>query len=560
MKAGKKETKPKTVSYGKYGYLFIAPFFIVYLVFSLWPMINTFYYSMFEYTTRNLRTTITFTGLQNYLNVLGIADGEQGYFLKYLGNTLRLWLLNFVPQILLSLLAAAWLTNNRAKLKARGFYKVVLYMPNIITAASISLLFCALLSKYGPIMSTLRSLGWISQNADIMMSKWGTGISISMIQVWMWYGNTMLLLIAGIIGISPDIYEAAELDGATGRQQFFSITLPLLKPVMLYVLVTSAIGGLQLFDIPALFNVGQGTGYVGGPNDTSTTVTMYIMRLHNTDTGRAAAVSVLLFICTLIISLIPFYLMFVNATRTSTQVQSGISLLFGSNLKNNIANFDKSQQGLGVTVLQSMFNSFKVAVPFTVLSVYFSSMTAYGIHNYSFKGRKAAWAFIMGVMMVPTQVFAIGFYQFMMKLNLLDTYWPLIIPGITTPAVVFFMKQYMEGALSPELVEAARIDGCGEIRIFNTIVVPLMKPAIATQAIFQFVASWNNLFMPTLIISSSEKKTLTMFVQMLTSESFRTDYGVVFLGLSITILPMLVMYFLLSRFIVEGVSLGGVKG
>ena len=122
------------------------------------------------------------------------------------------------------------------------------------------------------------------------------------------------------------------------------------------------------------------------------------------------------------------------------------------------------------------------------------------------------------------------------------------------------LYETVHGALSPELVEAARIDGCGEIRIFNTIVVPLMKPAIATQAIFQFVASWNNLFMPTLIISSSEKKTLTMFVQMLTSESFRTDYGVVFLGLSITILPMLVMYFLLSRFIVEGVSLGGVKG
>ena len=156
MKAGKKETKPKTVSYGKYGYLFIAPFFIVYLVFSLWPLINTFYYSMFEYTTRNLRTTITFTGLQNYLNVLGIADGEQGYFLKYLGNTLRLWLLNFVPQILLSLLAAAWLTNNRAKLKARGFYKVVLYMPNIITAASISLL-CPLKQVWSDHVDTAQS-------------------------------------------------------------------------------------------------------------------------------------------------------------------------------------------------------------------------------------------------------------------------------------------------------------------------------------------------------------------------------------------------------------------
>ena len=306
MKEGGKALKQKTVSYRKYGYLFIAPFFLVYLIFSLWPLLNTFYYSLFEYTTRNLHTTITFTGLQNYKNVLGLADGEKGYFLTYMGNTLRMWLCNFVPQMLLSMLAAVWLTNNRAKLRARGFYKVVLYMPNIITAASISLLFCALLSKYGPIMSTLRSMGVVSQSTDIMMSKWGTSISISLIQVWMWYGNTMLLLIAGIIGISPSIYEAAELDGAHGRQQFFSITLPLLKPVMLYVLVTSAIGGLQLFDIPALFNVGQGAGYMGGPNDTSTTVTMYIMRLHNTDTGRAAAVSVLLFLCTLVISLIFF--------------------------------------------------------------------------------------------------------------------------------------------------------------------------------------------------------------------------------------------------------------
>ena len=305
MKAGKKETKPKTVSYGKYGYLFIAPFFIVYLVFSLWPLINTFYYSMFEYTTRNLRTTITFTGLQNYLNVLGIADGEQGYFLKYLGNTLRLWLLNFVPQILLSLLAAAWLTNNRAKLKARGFYKVVLYMPNIITAASISLLFCALLSKYGPIMSTLRSLGWISQNADIMMSKWGTGISISMIQVWMWYGNTTLILIAGMMGINPSLYEAAEIDGANGGQMFFKITLPLLKPILLYTLVTSAVGGIQMYDIPSLFNV-NGSSMSGGPNDSTTTMSMYIMRLYSTDVGRAAAISVMMFIITLIISILLF--------------------------------------------------------------------------------------------------------------------------------------------------------------------------------------------------------------------------------------------------------------
>lgn len=266
---------------------------------------------------------------------------------------------------------------------------------------------------------------------------------------------------------------------------------------------------------------------------------------------------IMIFLC--IVSLFPFYMMFVNATRTSNQIKAGISLIFGSNLLENIQNFSDAQEGLGITVLQSMFNSFKVSVPFTVLSVYFSSLTAYGIHAYDFRGKKAAWGFIMGVMMVPTQVFAIGFYQFMIKINLIDTYWPLIIPGITTPAVIFFMKQYLQGALPLEIVEAARIDGSGEFRTFNSIVVPLMKPAIATQAIFQFVASWNNLFMPTLVISSSNKKTLTMFVQMLTSESFKTDYGVVFVGIAITILPMFVMYFLLSRFIVAGVSLGGVK-
>jgi multiple sugar transport system permease protein len=272
---------------------------------------------------------------------------------------------------------------------------------------------------------------------------------------------------------------------------------------------------------------------------------------------KTARACVLIFLC--LLSLLPFYLMFVNATRTSNEIQAGISFLFGSNVRENFTTFMQKQTGLGLTVLQAMFNSFKIALPFTVLSVYFSALTAYGIHVYSFRFKRFAWSFILAVMMVPTQVFAIGFYKFMIQLNLIDTYWPLILPAITTPTVVFFMRQYLQGALPLEIIEAARIDGSGEFHTFNTIVVPMMKPAIATQAIFQFVFSWNNLFMPTLIISSSNKKTLTMFVQMLTAESFRTDYGIVFLGLAITILPMFIMYFILSKFIVEGVSLGGVK-
>ena len=256
--------------------------------------------------TRNLHTTVEFCGFQYYLNVLGITDGERAYFLTYLGNTLRLWILNFVPQVLLALLIAAWLTSSRVRLGRKGIYKVLVYMPNIITAASISLLFYALLSKFGPIMSTLRSWGLISASADIMVSKWGTSLTISFILFWMWYGNSTLLLIAGMMGINPSLYEAADIDGATGWQKFTNVTLPLLKPVLLYVLVTSAIGGLQLYDIPALFNTGTGGGLIGLPDDTSTTVTMYIMRLHASDTGRAAAVSVMLFVITLIISLIFF--------------------------------------------------------------------------------------------------------------------------------------------------------------------------------------------------------------------------------------------------------------
>ena len=267
---------------------------------------------------------------------------------------------------------------------------------------------------------------------------------------------------------------------------------------------------------------------------------------------------VMVFLC--ILSLLPFYLMFVNGTRTSNEVKSGISFWFGSNLLENLRNFDLKQRGLGVTALGSMFNSLLVTVPATALSVYFSALTAYGIHAYDFKLKKAAWSFILAVMMVPTQVFAIGYYKFMIQLKLIDTYWPLIIPAITTPVVVFFLRQYLLGALPLEVVEAARIDGSGEFHTFNTIVLPIMKPALAVQAIFQFVANWNSLFLPSLIINSTGKKTLTMFVQMLMGESFRADYGVIFLALSITILPMFVMYFLLSRYIVEGVSLGSVKG
>ena len=297
--------KKKKVTYGRYGYIFIAPFFITYLLFQFWPLINTFYYSTLSYYKRNGREIVSFAGIQNFLNVLGLSAGERPYALLYLKNTVIMWLGNFIPQILVSLLLAAWLTDTKVKVKGTGAIKVIVYLPSIITAASVSVLFKALFTQYGPVTKSLRDLGVISQNFDFMASVGGTRGLISLILFWMWFGNTTLLLISGVLGIDPGLFEAADIDGATGWKQFRYITLPLLKPILLYVLVTSAIGGLQMYDIPALFNVPE-TGLVGLPNDTTTTMTMYIMRLYNSDVGKAATVSVMLFFVTLVISLILF--------------------------------------------------------------------------------------------------------------------------------------------------------------------------------------------------------------------------------------------------------------
>ncbi|MCD7813800.1 MAG: sugar ABC transporter permease [Lachnospiraceae bacterium] len=303
-----KKNKKKKVTYGKYGYLFIAPFFITYIIFQLYPLISTFYYSTLSYYKRNGREVISFAGIQNFLNIFGLAAGERAYVLQYLKNTLVMWGCNFVPQILVSLLMAVWLTDTKVKIKGTGAIKVIIYLPSVITAASVSVLFKNLFSQYGPITLALKSIGLLSENFDFMSSVAGSRGLISLILWWMWYGNTSILLISGVLGIDPGLYEAADIDGAGGWRKFTDITLPLLRPIMLYTLVTSAIGGLQMYDIPALFNVTE-TGLKGLPNDMTTTMAMYIMRLYNSDVGKAAAVSVFLFVITLAISLILFFLM-----------------------------------------------------------------------------------------------------------------------------------------------------------------------------------------------------------------------------------------------------------
>lgn len=259
-----------------------------------------------------------------------------------------------------------------------------------------------------------------------------------------------------------------------------------------------------------------------------------------------------------ILCLFSFYVLVINTTRSHPDIQKGFSLLPGRSFLNNLKNLLKDAN---LPVLSGMFNSLVVAGGSALLSVYFSALTAYAIHAYNFRFKNLAFTIIMVIMMVPTQVSALGFVDQMSRMRLMNSFIPLIVPSISSPVVFFFIKQYMDSVLPIELVEAARIDGAHEFRIFNQIVLPLMKPAIAVQAIFTFVSSWNNYFIPSLIINRDSKKTLPILIAQLRSADFlKFDMGKVYMMLGCAILPVIIVYLCLSKFIVRGVTLGGVKG
>lgn len=266
------------------------------------------------------------------------------------------------------------------------------------------------------------------------------------------------------------------------------------------------------------------------------------------------------FLCFL--ALFPFYILIINATLRHADIASGIKLLPGTYFFENFKNlFDPQKRIVSTFTLFDAFrNSIIITVPTTILQVYFGSLTAYGLTVYQFKGRNFAWAFIYAIMMIPTQVSIVGLIKVTQVTHMYGTFWPLILPAIAAPTTVYFMKQYMESGLSLEIVEAARIDGSSEFGIFNKIALPLLKPAMATQAIFAFVASWNNLYTPSILLGANRSlSTLPMYAEAIRANDKRQDFGQVYTALLCAILPIMVAYFLLSKYIVAGVALGGVK-
>lgn len=259
-----------------------------------------------------------------------------------------------------------------------------------------------------------------------------------------------------------------------------------------------------------------------------------------------------------LLCLFSFYFLIVNASRPHAEIMSEFSLAPGNYLGKNLSNL---LADTNIPLLRGMFNSLFISAGNAVLTTYFSAMTAYGIFAYEFRFKRLAFTFIMLIMMIPTQVSALGFVRLVIQMGMMDTFYPLILPSIAAPVVFYYMKSYMESVLPLEIVEAARVDGSNEFRTFNRIVLPIMKPAMAVQAIFTFVTSWNNYFTPSLILNSDQNKTIPILIAQLRSADYmKFDLGKVYVMVFVAIIPLLIIYIFLSKFIIRGLTLGSVKG
>ena len=279
--------KKKSISYSKWGYIFILPFFLCYFIFSLIPLADTIRYSFFEYYRSGIKEIgPTFIGVDNYASLL------KSDMFKYGANTLTMWVIGFIRQIVIALLLAVWFTDIRLKIHGKQFFKVVIYLPNLIMASAFSMLFFTMFSTNGPVNAILMSLGVIREQIDFMGSALGTRSLVGFMNFLMWFGNTTIMLMAAIMGISVDIFEAAEIDGCYGVKRFYYIIFPLIRPILAYTLITAIIGGLQMFDVPQILTNGQGT-----PDRTSMTLIMFLnSHLKSKNYGMAGALSVYLFI------------------------------------------------------------------------------------------------------------------------------------------------------------------------------------------------------------------------------------------------------------------------
>lgn len=324
--------KRKSISYAKWGYIFLIPFFVVYIIFSLYPLIQTFYNSFHDYVIdrgtidvwgaytsggTDSATKIEYCGLDNYVKVF--SSGET--LMTSFKNTVVIWLVGFIPQIAISLLLATWFTDLRLKIKAQGFFKAIIYLPNVIMASAIAFMFYSLFSKGGAFFDIACKL--TGRDDTLFNSVWGTRGIIGFLNFLLWYGNTTILLMAAIMGVDTSLYESAQIDGANPSQTFWKITMPLIKPIMIYVLITSLIGGIQMYDIPALITNDTGQPNIGSDH-TTMTLMMEIQNRKDSNVGLASAVCVVIFFMTAILGGISFFVTGEKSGKKKKKKKKGV--------------------------------------------------------------------------------------------------------------------------------------------------------------------------------------------------------------------------------------------
>lgn len=802
-----------------WAYIFLIPFFAVFLIFQLYPMINSI---AIAFTDKSiLKSNDTWNLLYNFKFVWNNRDFWQSLF-----NTLIIFTMNFIPQLIASLLFAIMFTSQRLRMKCTGFFKFIFFLPNILMSSSVAVIFYLMFEREtGPLWEILTMLGVISEDYNFYTTENYMQVRaiVAFINFWMWFGNSMIIYMSGIKGISKDIYEAASIDHSSDSNTFFKITLPLLKPLILYSLITSIIGGLQMFDIPQLFLQGgpEGKGYYATQTVTmwiysmgldfskskrylgvagAASIYLFIISLYfslilfrlmnkpekdknvevlkNQTIGKkrikvAAAFSILfgyfgihhfilknkkkgesyiwitfltlfigaiplwiisiidcikllkgkeiykytpkymtnyylkkeviknilfeviltiltlgiyqllkyinkkkennkikintlniknehkkvkiksinlsieeknnvslldkvtaifaftigftgihkfiklkwsegltyllvllstfglglipliilsiidgielltgkekinknqrskintslikipcymLCIVTALICIIPIYFILINSTRTTQEIISGISLLPGTNLINNLKSVFNLDE---INVFRAFLSSCFVSFVGTALCLYFSSLTSFALYAYTFKFKKVAQSIIQAIILIPGQLGMIGFYKLMLNWNLIPSYIPLIIPAIASASTVFYIQQYLKSNFTKDYLEAARIDGTNEFKIFNKICLPMLKPAIATMGLLGIISSWNNYMGPLIYIGTSDKRaTFPLIMTILQANVHSVDQGAIYAGILLTLLPLLIIYFILSKWIMAGVASGGVK-
>lgn len=777
-----------------WAYIFLVPFFAVFLIFQLYPMLSSI---LIAFTDKSALTSQTINDWNLFYNFKYVW-GKQDFWQSIL-NTFIIFTMNFIPQLIASLLFAVLFTSNRIRLRCSGFFRFVYFLPNILMASSVALTFYLMFEKQtGPLWNLLVNIGFINPEYDILGPEnyWQVRGIVAFINFWMWFGNSMIIYISGIKGISNDIYESASIDNSSGLNTFFKITLPILKPLMVYSLITSVIGGLQMFDIPQLFLSGgpDGKGYFAtqtitmwiysmgldftqpkrylgiagaasiylfiislyfslllfktmGNNDDQKTISVLDENVYSKRRKKVAAIfgiilgflgihhfilknkkkgsnTLWILVFTLFVGLIPLWIIAIrdsikllkgkeiyeyipkynrksylfkdkfktwcskylpciltlgiyplvkkikankpkikkkvniknkiigvfailggiiglhkyfqkkpfegltyllvslstfgigaiaievisimdaielfketeiftinkraklnnnllkipayvlctvvalicilpiafillNATKTSNEINLGLSLIPGTNLFKNIETVFTLD---GINVFTAFFSSVFVSFVGTALCLYFSSLTSFALYAYTFKLKKFAQTVIQMIILIPGQLGMIGFYKLMLDMELIPSYIPLVVPAIASASTVFYIQQYLHANFSRDYLDAARIDGASEIKIFNKICLPILKPAIATMGLLGIVSSWNNYMGPLVYIGTSDPRaTLPLVITILKNNIYNADYGAIYAGILLTLLPLLIVYFFFSKWIMAGVASGGIK-